>query len=54
MSLDTITITKLDLEDALKRWSEEAAANKWPERDDETRHNDNAEYLWSLLSGQHS
>ena len=45
-----VTITVGDLAAALKTWRETAAAEDWPERSDPEIDNDNAEYLFGLLT----
>jgi hypothetical protein len=46
-----ISISKSDLEKALKAWDEKAKAEGWKDRDDADKHRDNAEYLFGLLTG---
>jgi hypothetical protein len=46
-----ISISKSDLEKALKTWEEKAKAEGWAARTDPERHRDNAEYLFGLLTG---
>jgi hypothetical protein len=44
-----LEVTRLQLITALKQWEVDAKANGWPERLDEKRHADSADYLIGLL-----
>jgi hypothetical protein len=45
----TIEITRSKLIAALAQWEADSKANNWPERADEERHADNADYLLELM-----
>lgn len=47
---ECITITREQLAEALATWEREAAAGQWPDRTDDQRHADNADYLFGLLT----
>jgi hypothetical protein len=44
-----ITITREQLATALETWERDAREGSWPERTDEQRHADNADYLFGVL-----
>lgn len=47
-----ITVTKAELADALRRWDAEAEKAGWPERKDDERFADNADYLMDLIENK--
>lgn len=47
---ETISITRTQLTEALRKWDQEAKSENWPERTDPQRFADSAEYLFSALS----
>lgn len=49
MEPDTITISRDQLASALRQWDNDAKENAWPDRSDDDRHRDNADYLFGLL-----
>lgn len=46
-----ISISKGDLERAMKAWNDKADAEKWPANTDPMRHKEQADYLFGLLTG---
>lgn len=42
------TISKAELTEALRQWEADAAANNWPDRTDDARFADNADYIFRL------
>lgn len=46
---EAINITRSDLEQALRAWEAESTAGEWPERSDDERFRDNADYLFAKL-----
>lgn len=48
---EEVTATRSSLEAAFRRWEEQAKAEGWPERTDEQRHADNADFMFGLLKG---
>lgn len=46
---EEIKITRADLERAIRKWDEKSRAEAWPDRADDGRHADNADYLFGLL-----
>ena len=48
--MEPVTITRDQLASALARWEQESRAENWPERADEQRHADNADYLLALIA----
>lgn len=47
---ETVTITKGQLADALRRWDEQAKAENWPDRADPDRFADAADHLFGLIN----
>lgn len=46
---ESITITRADIERALREWDRAAKAENWTPRDDDSRFADEAEYVFGLL-----
>lgn len=46
---ETITITRGQLADALRKWDEQAKAENWAERSDPDRYADSADFLFGKL-----
>lgn len=46
----TITITKAELETALREWDRRASEEGWPDRADDERFADNADLLFEILT----
>lgn len=47
---ETITITRGQLADALRKWDEDAKSENWAARTDPDRFADSADYLFDVLS----
>lgn len=45
----TVTVSRADLEKALRTWDKEAAEHGFPERADDGRFADSADYLFNML-----
>lgn len=48
----TYTVTRSQLTDALARWEREAAQQGFPARTDGDRHQDAADYLLHMMTGE--
>lgn len=46
---DEVKVTRADIEAALRQWETDAESGKWPDRTDDARYRDNADYLFGLL-----